>query len=276
MSGPTKPADPKGKAGPAPKEPPRKDAFVARPSSPELSAISGLAPVAANKSTEVAPEVSQGPWRERAFMPRGVMAPEEIAKALTEGLAAALGEPTSGQSWETLRTAWIPVLRQALEQAAGDGLDAWLQTALKPPGRSALDPFFAACVDGLAKVRGAQSPAELKAQGDALIATVNAAVGAAKKKRLSFKQMERELEGKIEVDELLMIAASPDGELTHRLAELEHVLGQLRDQIRTRPGQRPQGMYSNFTRFKTEARVLKAEAARRAGPPPILGPPPKK
>ncbi len=276
MSGPTKPTDSKGRPGPVPREPTRKDAFVARPSSPEQPALTGAGRAVTAKATEVAPEVSQGPWRERAFMPRGVMAPEEIVAALTDGLSKALVAPTLFQAWELLRSAWIPVLRQALEQGGGDGIDAWLQTTLKPPGRSALDPFFAACVEALAKVRGAQSPQELKTHGDVLIGRVKEAVGAPKKRKLSFKQMERELEGKLEVDELLMIAASLDDELTRRLEELDGVLGQLREQIRSRPGLRPDGMYSNYARFKAEARVLNAERARRVGPPPILGPPPAK
>ena len=85
-------------------------------------------------------------------------------------------------------------------------------------------------------------------------------------RKLSLKQLEKELEGKLEVDELFAIASGTDDELARRLEEIDGTMGQLRDQIRTRPGTQPDGMYANFVRLKAEVRVIDAELqARKAG-----------
>jgi hypothetical protein len=75
--------------------------------------------------------------------------------------------------------------------------------------------------------------------------------------------MERELEGKIEVDDLLLIAFSSEDELTRRISEIGNTMGQLRDQIKSMPGKQPDGMYSNFVRLKAELRLVDAELRGR-------------
>lgn len=266
MSGPKKPGDETIRAVPEFGTVSKKDSFSTLPSSPSHPALSGVKQptTGSHKATEVAPEVSQGPWRERAFTPRGVMSRDEVLSSLADGLAQAVTKPTLFECWDTLRHLWVPVLRQSLEQGGGDGIDAWLQTVLKPPGRNALDPLMGQCVAGLARIRSANAVAELKGAGEDVVSAVRAALDSPRRRKLSFKQMEKELEGKLEVDELLMIASATDSEIERRLTELDQVLQQLRDQIRSRPGQRPDGMYSNFARFKAEARVLAAEKTRRS------------
>ena len=83
----------------------------------------------------------------------------------------------------------------------------------------------------------------------------------------SFKQTERQLEGKLEVDELLGIRSGAEEDLTRRLTEIGNTMGQLRDQIRKMPGKHPAGMYANFVRLKAELRGRDAERERRAGTP---------
>ena len=89
-----------------------------------------------------------------------------------------------------------------------------------------------------------------------------------KPRKLSFKALERELEGKLEVDELLLVAVSDDGELTRRLKEIGGTMESLRDQLKKRPGKQPDGMFSNFVRLKAEVRVLDAELRRRGAQQP--------
>ena len=78
--------------------------------------------------------------------------------------------------------------------------------------------------------------------------------------------MERELEGKVEIHELLKILFSDDEELIARLEEIGHTMETIRGQLKSMPGAKPDGMYSNFTRLKAEARVLSAELSRRGLP----------
>jgi hypothetical protein len=80
--------------------------------------------------------------------------------------------------------------------------------------------------------------------------------------------MERELEGKLEVHELILVRLSSDEELTRRLREIGSTMEQLRDQLKSRPGLQPDGMFSNFVRLKAEVRVLDAELKHRAAHPP--------
>jgi AcrR family transcriptional regulator len=87
--------------------------------------------------SEAAPVVSQGAWRERAFIPRGVMARDAMLQALRDELAKVLevgGNPA--RLVEPLLEAWLPVLPLGVEQAGGDSLDAWLAPlrALDPDG----------------------------------------------------------------------------------------------------------------------------------------------
>jgi hypothetical protein len=231
------------------------DSFVGRAATP-----SGRGPVTA----EAAPEVSQGLWRERVFTPRGTMTREEIVQALEASLRNAVGRASSPlAAFEMVRQAWLPTLRQALEQAGGDGIDAWLLALLKPPGRAAADPLFRALVELMVGVRASTTLADLDAAGRQVIELVRGALSVDRPRRLSFKQMERELEGKLEVHELLLVRLCSPEELEHRLRELGNTMDQLRDQLKLRPGQQPDGMFANFVRLKAERRVLEAERAQR-------------
>lgn len=211
-------------------------------------------------ATEAAPEVSQGAWRERAFVPRGVMSAEAVAAGLEQALVLASQKPL-GDAPSALLKEWLPLLRQAIEQAGGDGLDAWLLRALKPPGRPANTPFFDALVAAFEPVRAAADAAAFLAAGRALIAVVQAAM--AEKKRVSFKVLERQLDGKLEVDELLGVRLMTGPELAARAAEVAATMENLALQARALPGSRPDGIYSNHARLKAELRVLQAEQALR-------------
>lgn len=217
------------------------------------------------KAAEAAPEVSQGAWRERVFTPRAVMSREEVKAGLSSALRVALGSVNQPRvAMEKLRPAWLPLLRQALEQAGGDGIDAWLMTLFSPPGKVAKTPLFHELSEALLRMRNAKDLAGFEEDALKTVELVDAALGNAPTK-LSFKQTERQLEGKVEVDELLGIRAGAEEDLNRRLTEIGNTMTQLRDQIRTMPGKQPDGMYSNFARLKAELRVLDAELKRRAG-----------
>lgn len=219
------------------------------------------------KAAEAAPEVSQGAWRERVFTPRSIMSREEIRGALQSALRVALASANHPRvAWDAVRTAWLPVLRQALEQGGGDGLDAWLETILSPPGKAAKQPLFAIMGDALLRMRNARDLAAFEEEALKLANTIDGTLGRAPVK-LSFKQMEKQLEGKLEVDELLAIRAGATDELQSRINEIGGTMTQLRDQIRKMPGGTATGMYSNFVRLKAELRVLDAETRARLSAP---------
>jgi hypothetical protein len=216
---------------------------------------------------DTAPEVSQGAWRERAFTPRATMGRAEMLTALRLALEPSKVEGrTPRVVFDALRLEWLPVLRQAMEQAGGDGLDAWLLTALKPPGRVPTAPLLTEMVAAFGAMRQATELAGLLAQAQGVIEAVERAT-ASNPRRVSFKQMERELEGKVEIHELLLILFSTGPELEARLEEITRTMETLRGQLKSMPGAKPDGMYSNFARLKAEARVLTAELTRRSHAP---------
>jgi hypothetical protein len=247
---------------------PPTDSFVGRPGS-GLHAI-GNAPSGPQKALtgEVAPEVSQGAWRERVFTPRAVMPKAEIVSSLEASLRVVLSSANHVRvAFEELRRGWLPAIRQALEQGGGDGLDAWLSSLLKPPGRTGLDPLLPTLVADFARLRAAKELAAFEEEALKAIETVRRVLAFDKPRKLSFKVLERELEGKLEVDELFLLAVSDDGELSRRLKEIGSTMESLRDQLKKRPGKQPDGMYSNFVRLKAEVRVLDAELRRRGAQP---------
>lgn len=232
------------------------DSFVGR-SKVSLSDI--------KKAAEAAPEVSQGAWRERVFTPRAVMSRDEVKLGLQSSLRVALGTVNHPRvALDKVRMAWLPLLRQALEQAGGDGIDAWLTGLFAPPGHDAKQAFFDNLSAALGRMRAAKDLAGFEEEALKSVEQIDAALGTTPVK-LSFKQMERQLEGKLEVDELLGIRSGADDDLNRRLTEIGNTMGQLRDQIRKMPGKQPDGMYANFVRLKAELRVLDAELKRRAG-----------
>ncbi len=217
------------------------------------------------KAAETAPEVSQGAWRERVFTPRAVMSREDVKAGLQSTLRVVMGTANHpAAAMERLRPGWLPLLRQALEQAGGDGIDAWIQTLFTPPGRSAKHLFFGELSEALLRMRKATDLPAFEQESLKTVELVDAALGNAPTK-LSFKQTERQLEGKLEVDELLGIRCGVEADLNKRLTEIGNTMEQLRDQIRKMPGKQPDGMYANFVRLKAELRVLDSELKRRAG-----------
>lgn len=213
-----------------------------------------------------AAEVSQGAWRERAFTPRGVMSPQEIL----DGMAATLAAVRTKQGPKTLmlakvRDEWLQFLRQAVEQAGGDCLDTWLTAALKPgTGKPGINLVLVELYVAFEKMRAAQSNEVMLEIAETCIAAVKDTLDAPSKRPCSFKVLERELEGKIDVDGLILFLLSSEDELTQRAKEIGQTLERLRDELKSMPGTGPQGMYSNFARLKAEARLIDGELKRRA------------
>ncbi len=211
-----------------------------------------------------APEVSQGAWREKLFAPRAVMPAEQVISGLETVLHEVLTRANlPAVAYQEVRSQWLPFLRQALEQSGGDGVDAWLSRVLTSPGRRAMDPLLDDLIAQLARLRGARDLAQFEEEALKATELVRRAYGLEQPRKLSFKTMEKDLEGKLNVDELLVIACSDDNELSRRLTEVGRAMEQLRDQIRSRPGEKPAGMFMNFTRLKAEMRVLDGELKRR-------------
>ncbi len=219
-----------------------------------------------NPGQAAAAEVSQGAWRERAFTPRGVMSAEEIVKGMTE----TLGAVRTKQGPKTLmlakvRDEWLQLLRQAVEQAGGDCLDTWLTAALKPgSGRAGINLVLVELYVAFEKMRAALSTEVMLEVAETCITAVKETLDAPSKRPCSFKVLERELEGKIDVDGLILLLLSSEDELTQRAKEIGSTLERLRDELKNMPGARPDGMYSNFARLKAEARVIDGELKRRA------------
>lgn len=216
---------------------------------------------------EAAPEASQGPWRERAFTPRAVMPVDEVLKGLESAVRVTLSTANHPRvAFDEVRRAWRPFLRQALEQCGGDGLDVWLVGVLQKSGRKPGELLWSDLVSAVMRLRTARDLAHFEEEALKIIERVRAAFEVAPARKLSLKQLEKELEGKLEVDELFGMASSSDDELARRLEEIDATMGQLRDQIRLRPGPQPDGLYANFVRMKAEVRVIDAALqSRRAG-----------
>lgn len=265
----TKPAAPQTGSTKAVQSP--TDSFVAKA---KANALIGDVPtgshhVRGSGSTQMAaPEVSQGRWRDRVVAPRMVMTKDEMLSSLESTLRVVLGDANHVRvAFEELRRGWLPTIRQALEQAGGDGLDAWLTTVLRGPGRSPMDPLFETLVGDLLRLRAAKDLASFEEEAHKGIATVQRVLSFDEPRKLSFKVLEKELEGKLEVDELFLIAVSDEGELTRRLKEIGGTMENLREQIRKTPGKQPTGIFSNFVRLKAEVRVLDCELKRRGAAP---------
>ena len=216
------------------------------------------------KAAEAAPEVSQGAWRERVFTPRAVMSREDLKAGLLASLRVALASVNGPRvAFEKLRPAWLPLFRQALEQAGGDGIDVWLGGLFSPPGRAPKQALFTGLAEALGRLRAGRDLSAFEEEALKAVELVDAALASAPVK-LSFKQMERQLEGKLEVDELLSVRGAPDDELHRRVGEIGGAMEKLRDEIRKMPGRQPDGMYANFVRLKAELRVIDAELKRRS------------
>lgn len=209
-------------------------------------------------------EATQGGWRERTFVPRGVVPREQLLLGMQQAVQIAAGQ--KGKLLRiriALRAELMPLLRQAVEQAGGDGLDAWLQKLTAPTGPPAKDPFLGQLALHMQRFNAALTQPALMEEVKALTALVKKALYSPTPKRLSLRILEQEFEGRIEVDALLAILFSADGELPQRLEQLDRTLDSMRQQLRGLPGASPQGLMWNFSRLKIEKRILEAELVRR-------------
>jgi hypothetical protein len=211
-----------------------------------------------------APEVSQGAWRERSFVPRGTMTHDEMLSSLDRELSASLRIANQSFIARTVLDNWLPVLRQSIEQYGGDGIDGWLLSILEPQRPAATtSPFVGELAVAVNRLLDAATLAEVEQCAARAIDIVKKQTTASNAKRLSFKQMERLLEGKLEVQDLFFIQAAGVQLLHRRLEEILSAMETIKDQMKQMPGKQPDGMYSNFVRLKIEAKVIDAEIKHR-------------
>jgi hypothetical protein len=216
--------------------------------------------------TGVAPEVRQSRWHDRSAAPRGVLPAEAVLKGLDEALQkAARDKAPVGPVREQLKADWLPLLRQVVEQAGGDGMDAYVTQLLSPPGRKAVTPLVDALAAGMERLEAATDAGTLHAGAQELRALVARTLEDPAPRPISLELQERELDGRVDVDTLLSIRFASAAELTTRRARAEKTLEDLRQQMRAMPGVQPDGLFSNFARAKVEKRVMDAEARRRGG-----------
>ncbi|WP_146209650.1 hypothetical protein [Vitiosangium sp. GDMCC 1.1324] len=216
--------------------------------------------------TGVAPEVRQSRWHDRSAAPRGVLSAEAVLKGLDEALQkAAQSKAPVGATRGQLKADWLPLLRQAVEKAGGDGLDAYVTQLLSPPGRKAMTPLVSDLASGMERLEAAPDATTLHTTARELRAVVDRALGASAPPVVSLELQEREMDGRVDVDTLLSIRFASNAELTERRARAEKTLEDLRQQMRALSGLQPDGLFSNFARVKVEKRVMDAEARRRGG-----------
>jgi hypothetical protein len=216
--------------------------------------------------TGVAPEVRQSRWHDRSAAPRGVLPAEAVLKGLDEALQkAARDKVPVGSVREQLKADWLPLLRQVVEQAGGDGMDAYVTQLLSPPGRQAVTPLVDALAAGMERLEAAADADTLRAVAQELRTVVAGALGDPAPRPVSLELQERELDGRIDVDTMLSIRFASNAELATRRARAEKTLEDLRQQMRALQGVQPDGLFSNFARVKVEKRVMDAEARRRGG-----------
>lgn len=216
--------------------------------------------------TGVAPEVRQSRWHDRSAAPRGVLPAEAVLKGLDEALQKAARDKASvGPVREQLKADWLPLLRQVVEQAGGDGMDAYVTQLLSPPGRQAVTPLVDALAAGMERLEAATDAGTLGARAQELRALVARTLEDPAPPPISLELQERELDGRVDVDTLLSIRFASTAELTTRRARAEKTLEDLRQQMRALQGMQPDGLFSNFARVKVEKRVMDAEARRRGG-----------
>ncbi|WPB79289.1 hypothetical protein KYC5002_09040 [Archangium violaceum] len=216
--------------------------------------------------TGVAPEVRQSRWHDRSAAPRGVLPAEAVLKGLDEALQKA-GQARSPVApvREQLKADWLPLLRQVVEQAGGDGMDAYVTQLLSPPGRQAVTPLVGALAAGMERLDAATDAEALRARAQELRTLVARTLEDPAPSPISLELQERELDGRVDVDTMLSIRFASNAELATRRARAEKTLEDLRQQMRALRGVQPDGLFSNFARVKVEKRVMDAEARRRGG-----------
>ena len=224
---------------------------------------------AAFQRREIAPEA----WREQAVAQRAVLGPGEIVDSMARSLRVMMTSASHPRvAFEGIREAWLPALRQAIERAGGDGIDSWLAELFDASGPPPAVSFFQELGASLRRMRQSRDVALLEEEALKSIELVRRACQAPGPRPLSFKRMEGDLEGTLEVDQLLHVIASSEDELARRLAEIGATMEQLREQLRSRRGNQPEGLYASFIQLKAELRVLDGELRRRARSPRLTPP----
>ena len=215
---------------------------------------------------KTAQEVSTGPWHERAFVPRGVVPPAQVLSRLKEIIAVAEMHPgTRAERVRTgIRAEFLPMLRQAVEQAGGDGVDAWLSGMLKPPSAPARNGMLMALVAAVQKLNAARTNAAALEAAKGLMETSSRYLQDPGASKLSLKVLEKELEGRVDVAALLQLLFATDAELAAQGDHVDKAIDRLRQELRQTVAQ-PAGMMWNFSRLKAERRVITAELKRRQG-----------
>jgi hypothetical protein len=206
-----------------------------------------------------------GARREREYGPRTELTQAEVVEALERSLRVLMTSASHPRvAYDGLRQAWFPALRQAVEQLGGDGIDSWLTSLLQPPGRLPADPFFSDLVTALQHMRGARDVAQLEEEALKAIELVRRVGRAGPPRRLSVQVLEGELEGALDLEALLTMAAAAPDDLRRRLGEIDSSMQVLRDQLTRAPGHPPEGLAGRFARLKAELRVLDGELRRRS------------
>jgi len=218
---------------------------------------------------DAAHEVSQGPWRERAFAPRAVMPPEEIVAGLRNELKMALvssplgGGDAVGTARQQVKAGWLPFVRQAIEQAGGDGLDGLLRALLGRPGPKVNDPLVADVFAGYAAMNEAATVDAFMQEAGKVQSLIEQALAQPAPKKLSFRALEKDLEGRLDLDAVLVLFFSTGEELALRLADVHQSIDNLRKQLRESMGAQPNASLWNFSRLKAEHILIEAEQKRR-------------
>ncbi len=212
----------------------------------------------------VAPEVSPGRWRERAFVPREQLPREEIIGRVEDAVTMlAIQRGDVGTMRTALKEGLLPLLQQAMEHAGGDGIDAHLMRFADVRARPARATLLTRLVANLERVNRASQPKALLDAAVEIAQTVRAALEAEAPRRLSLQLLEHEYEGRIDVATFLSILLSSNEELEVRTGNVSRTLESLRAQLRALPGASPEGLMSNFARLKLEKQVLESELSRR-------------
>lgn len=224
-----------------------------------------LDPAAKTKLRQAAaPEVSQGAWRERAYAAREQLTTEDIGAGMRKvlGVVTSWNEPAERMRL-SLKTEWMPFFRQVVEQTAGDQLDLALLKRLGRPRPGATE-----VLDGLlamyARLNACDSREALETEAAQIIDAFLEHLRSAAKKPVSLKAIERELEGRLDLDEVLAILTFDAEQLRSRLQHVNETIDKMRQEIRLFPaGGQPTGVLWNFTRFKAERLLLESEQKSR-------------
>ncbi len=201
-------------------------------------------------------------FRDVKYAPRAALPLDEVLSGMESALRLAqMNRGKLDRVRLLLKADLFPLLSQAVEQAGGDGLDAYLNAVFDPPGSDADDPLLGELINHMQALHQAKSTDEMFAAVRGMVDSAEAAFE--EPRRLSLKLVELELEGRLEVDVVLSIALANDEELIGRFERVDRALESLREQVRELPGAFPAGMFWNFSRLKTELRLLEAEVQRR-------------